>query len=227
MYKNTAPLIKFEHISKIYGMGDSEVKALDKIDLEIYHGEFVAIVGQSGSGKSTLMNMIGCLDKPSSGEYYLDGRDVSQIGDVEISEIRNSKIGFIFQGFNLIPAMNALENVALPLLYRGINRAKRYSAAKQALVSVGLKNRLEHTPSQMSGGQQQRVAIARAIVADPSVVLADEPTGNLDSKSGSDIMDILTNMSKQGKTVILITHDMNIANMADRVVQIGDGKIYA
>lgn len=227
MYKNTAPLIKFEHISKIYGMGDSEVKALDKIDLEIYRGEFVAIVGQSGSGKSTLMNMIGCLDKPSSGEYYLDGRDVSQIGDVEISEIRNSKIGFIFQGFNLIPAMNALENVALPLLYRGINRAKRYSAAKQALVSVGLKNRLEHTPSQMSGGQQQRVAIARAIVADPSVVLADEPTGNLDSKSGSDIMDILTNMSKQGKTVILITHDMNIANMADRVVQIGDGKIYA
>lgn len=225
MISETVPLIEFSSISKIYGLGDGEVRALDNINLKIYKGEFVAIIGQSGSGKSTLMNMIGCLDQPSSGEYYLDGRNVSEIPDVEISNIRNSKIGFIFQGFNLIPAMDAVENVSLPLLYRGINKSRRIEAAECALESVGLKNRARHTPSQMSGGQQQRVAIARAIVAEPSVILADEPTGNLDSKSGTDIMNILSNMSKQGKTVILITHDDSIADMASRVIKISDGKV--
>lgn len=225
MNVESVPLIKLTGVSKVYGSFDSEVKAIDDISLEINSGEFVAIIGQSGSGKSTLMNMIGCLDQPTSGEYFLEGRDVSEIPDKEISVIRNSKIGFIFQGFNLIPAMNAIENVSLPLLYRGISKSDRKKVAERALCDVGLKHRTNHTPSQMSGGQQQRVAIARAIAAEPSVILADEPTGNLDSKSGRDIMDILKGMSNRGKTVILITHDNDIANMAGRVIKMVDGRV--
>ncbi|MCI9446651.1 MAG: ABC transporter ATP-binding protein [Lachnospiraceae bacterium] len=210
---------------KIYNPGENEVRALDHVSLEIEKGEFVAIIGHSGSGKSTLMNMLGCLDVPTSGSYYLNGKDVSAMKDNQLSEIRNQEIGFIFQGFNLIANLTALENVELPLIYRGIGRAQRHKLAKEALVRVGLEKRMEHKPSEMSGGQQQRVAIARAIAAQPPVILADEPTGNLDSASTQEIMEILKSLHEAGRSVILITHDNEIAEQAKRVIRILDGKI--
>ena len=188
-------------------------------------GEFVAIVGHSGSGKSTLMNMLGCLDVPTSGKYYLNGTDVSTMKDNDLSVVRNREIGFIFQGFNLIANLNAIENVELPLIYRGIDRKTKHKLAIEPLKMVGLEKRMQHKPSEMSGGQQQRVAIARAIAAKPPVILADEPTGNLDSASSKEILQILKSMHEQGKTVILITHDNGIAAQARRVVRIMDGKI--
>lgn len=218
-------LIKVQDMCKIYNPGENEVRALDHVNLKIQRGEFVAIIGHSGSGKSTLMNMLGCLDVPTSGTYYLNGRDVSSLKDNQLSEIRNQEIGFIFQGFNLISNLTALENVELPLIYRGIGRSRRHKLAKEALVRVGLEKRMEHKPSEMSGGQQQRVAIARAIAAEPPVILADEPTGNLDSASTGEIMDILKGIHDLGRSVILITHDNEIADQADRVVRILDGRI--
>ncbi|MCM1495920.1 MAG: ABC transporter ATP-binding protein [Bacteroides sp.] len=218
-------LIHIEHIMKIYNPGENEVRALDDVSLEINTGEFVAIIGQSGSGKSTLMNMLGCLDTPSSGTYILSGQDVSALHDNALSEIRNQQIGFIFQGFNLIPNLTALENVTLPLIYRGMPAGQRQELALDALKIVGLENRIKHKPSEMSGGQQQRVAIARAIAAKPPVILADEPTGNLDSSSTKEIMKILHALHDTGRTIILITHDDQIAANAKRVVRIMDGKI--
>lgn len=218
-------LIHIEHIMKIYNPGENEVRALDNVSLEINTGEFVAIIGQSGSGKSTLMNMLGCLDTPTSGTYILSGQDVSSLNDNALSEIRNQQIGFIFQGFNLISNLTALENVALPLIYRGLPAAERQQLAYDALKIVGLEHRLKHKPAEMSGGQQQRVAIARAIAAKPPVILADEPTGNLDSSSTKEIMKILHELHETGRTIILITHDDQIAANAKRVVRIMDGKI--
>ncbi|MBE6828277.1 MAG: ABC transporter ATP-binding protein [Ruminococcaceae bacterium] len=218
-------LIEVKDVYKIYNPGENEVRALDGINLKIERGEFVAIVGQSGSGKSTLMNMLGLLDVPTSGEYYLDGEDVSHMTDNELSEIRNKQIGFIFQGFNLISSLTAQANVELPLVYRGMKADKRHRLSLAALEKVGLSNRVTHLPKQMSGGQQQRVAIARAVAASPPIILADEPTGNLDSHSGEDVMNILINLYKEGRTVILITHDNSIASRAKRVIRIQDGQI--
>ena len=218
-------LIKVEDLCKIYNPGENEVRALDHVNLEIKTGEFVAIIGQSGSGKSTFMNMLGCLDVPTSGKYYLNGTDVSTMKDNDLSVVRNREIGFIFQGFHLIANLNAIENVELPLIYRGIDRKTRHKLAIESLKMVGLEKRMQHKPSEMSGGQQQRVAIARAIAAKPPVILADEPTGNLDSASSREILGILKQMHQSGKTVILITHDNGIADQARRVVRIMDGKI--
>ncbi len=218
-------LIEIKDVYKIYNPGENEVRALDGVNLTINTGEFVAIIGQSGSGKSTLMNMLGCLDVPSSGEYYLAGEDVSKMTDDELSDIRNEQIGFIFQGFNLIQSLDAMENVELPLIYRGLGREERHKISKESLGRVGLLNRTHHKPTQMSGGQQQRVAIARAIAARPPIILADEPTGNLDSKSGSDVIHILHELHAEGRTIILITHDNLIAKTAERIVRIADGKI--
>lgn len=218
-------LIKVRDMCKIYNPGENEVRALDHVNLEIQKGEFVAIIGHSGSGKSTLMNMLGCLDIPTSGEYFLNGKDVSEMKDNQLSEIRNEEIGFIFQGFNLIANLTAIENVELPLIYRGIGRSERHKLALEALKMVGLEQRIHHKPSEMSGGQQQRVAIARAIAAKPPVILADEPTGNLDSASTKEIMEILRGLHSSGRSVILITHDNDIADQAKRVVRILDGKI--
>ena len=218
-------LVEIRDICKIYNPGENEVRALDHVNLCIEEGEFVAIIGQSGSGKSTLMNMLGCLDVPTSGEYFLHGEMVSQMSDDELSDIRNREIGFIFQGFNLIPNLTALENVELPLIYRGLPRGERVGLSKMALERVGLGHRITHKPAEMSGGQQQRVAIARAIAQAPPVILADEPTGNLDSHSTQEIMGILKELYKEGRTVILITHDNEIAAQAKRVIKIKDGKI--
>lgn len=218
-------LISVKDMCKVYNPGENEVRALDHIDLTINTGEYVAIIGQSGSGKSTLMNMLGCLDIPTSGTYILDGRDVSCLSDDELSDIRNQEIGFIFQGFNLIPSFTAIENVELPLLYRGVSKKERHELAIKALEKVGLGARMTHKPSEMSGGQQQRVAIARAIAQAPPVILADEPTGNLDSGSSKEIIDILKSLHAEGRTVILITHDNEIAAQAKRVIRIKDGKV--
>ncbi|HIY02495.1 MAG TPA: ABC transporter ATP-binding protein [Candidatus Blautia faecipullorum] len=218
-------LIKVEDLCKIYNPGENEVRALDHVNLEIQTGEFVAIIGQSGSGKSTFMNMLGCLDVPTSGKYFLNGTDVSTMKDNELSEVRNREIGFIFQGFNLIANLNAIENVELPLIYRGIDRKTRHKLATESLKMVGLEKRMHHKPNEMSGGQQQRVAIARAVAAKPPVILADEPTGNLDSASSKEILAILKELHRSGRTVILITHDNGIAAQAKRVVRIMDGKI--
>lgn len=218
-------LIKVEDIHKIYNPGENEVRALDGVSLEIQRGEFVAIVGHSGSGKSTLMNMLGCLDTPTSGHYFLEGKDVSSLSDDQLSEIRNKKIGFIFQGFNLIPNLDAVGNVELPLIYRGLGKQRRRRIAVQALTKVGLGRRLKHRPSELSGGQQQRVAVARAIAAQPPIILADEPTGNLDSRSTVEIMNILKELHKNGRTVIVITHDDDIAAQARRVIRIMDGQV--
>jgi len=218
-------LIDIVDYYKIYNPGENEVRALDGINLTIDQGEFVAIVGPSGSGKSTLMNMLGILDVGTSGEYFLEGNDVSKLSDDELSDIRNKKIGFIFQGFNLIPSLTAKGNVELPLIYRGIRWEERNRLAEEALERVGLTKRMGHLPSQMSGGQQQRVAIARAVAARPPIILADEPTGNLDSHSGAEVMRILHELNEEGRTVILITHDNDIAATAKRTVRIMDGKI--
>ena len=218
-------LIEIKDVYKIYNPGENEVRALDGVSLTIDEGEFVAIIGQSGSGKSTLMNTLGLLDRPTSGEYFLSGRDVATLTDDEQSEIRNKQIGFIFQGFNLIPSLTAIDNVELPLVYRGMKREERNKLSLEALERVGLSKRLHHRPSQMSGGQQQRVAIARAVAAKPPVILADEPTGNLDSSSGREVMRILHELSDEGRTIILITHDNEIAEEANRIIRIQDGKI--
>lgn len=218
-------LIHIENIYKIYNPGENEVRALDDVSLDIGRGEFVAIIGQSGSGKSTLMNMLGCLDVPTEGLYLLSGEDVSTLDDDELSDIRNREIGFIFQGFNLIANLTAVENVELPLIYRGVNKKERRRLSTEALKIVGLEHRMDHRPSEMSGGQQQRVAIARAIAAKPPVILADEPTGNLDSRSSKEILGILKSLHKDGRTVILITHDNEIADQAVRVIRVKDGKV--
>lgn len=218
-------LVEIKDVCKVYNPGENEVRALDHVSLTIDEQEFVAIIGHSGSGKSTLMNMLGCLDVPTSGEYWLHGQDVSALSDDALSDIRNREIGFIFQGFNLIPNLTALENVELPLIYRGVSKSVREELSVEALKKVGLEHRMDHKPSEMSGGQQQRVAIARAIAQAPPVILADEPTGNLDSNSTKEIMDILKGLHKEGRTVILITHDNEIAAQAKRVIKIRDGKI--
>ena len=206
-------------------MGDIELKALNDISIKIYPREFVAIIGPSGSGKSTLMNMIGCLDVPSSGEYYIDGREVSKFKDDELAEMRNRLIGFIFQGFNLLSKLTAVENVELPLIYQGKSKTERLEKSLIALERVGLTDRIHHKPSELSGGQQQRVAIARALAGNPELILADEPTGNLDSKSGIDVMRMLHELHEQGNTIVLITHDNNVAMQAKRIIRIQDGEI--
>ena len=218
-------LIDARNLYKIYNPGENEVHALDGVSLTIDRGEFVAIIGQSGSGKSTCMNMLGLLDTPTSGEYYLEGKEVSKLSDDELSEIRNKEIGFIFQGFNLIPSLTAIGNVELPLIYRGMPAAERHELSNAALERVGIGHRKNHRPAEMSGGQQQRVAIARAVAARPPIILADEPTGNLDSHSGKEVMRILKELNDEGRTVILITHDNSIADQAKRVIRIQDGKI--
>lgn len=218
-------LIEVKDLYKIYNPGENEVRALDGVSLTIDRGEFVAIIGHSGSGKSTFMNMLGLLDVPTSGEYKLDGHNTSKLSDDEMSEIRNKEIGFIFQGFNLISSLTAQENVELPLAYRGMPKAQRHVLSEGALKRVGLEKRMNHLPKQMSGGQQQRVAIARAVAAKPPIILADEPTGNLDSHSGAEVMRILHELNREGRTVILITHDNEIAANAHRVIRIQDGQV--
>ena len=218
-------LIEIKDIYKIYNPGENEVRALDGVSLTVERGEFIAIVGQSGSGKSTLMNMLGLLDVPTSGTYMLDGENVSHMTDDELSEIRNKQIGFIFQGFNLSPSLTAVGNVELPLVYRGMKKEERRKISVEALERVGLSHRLDHLPKQMSGGQQQRVAIARAVAARPPIILADEPTGNLDSHSGVEVMKILHELHNEGRTIILITHDNDIALEAQRVIRIQDGQV--
>lgn len=222
---NINNLITVSNICKLYNQGENQISALDDVSISVNEGEFIAIIGQSGSGKSTLMNILGCLDTPTSGDYYLNGENVAGLNEKQLTQIRNNQIGFVFQGFNLISGLDALENVELPLLYRGVSKAERRRLAQEALDEVGLSNREKHKPSQMSGGQQQRVAIARAIAAKPPLILADEPTGNLDSKSGEAILQILNSLNSEGRTIILITHDDKIARAAGRMVQIQDGKI--
>lgn len=218
------PLIEFREVSKIYNMGDSVVKAADKISFTINKGEFIAIVGQSGSGKSTCMNIIGCLDVPTSGEYYLGGKNVGSMNKNELAEIRNEMLGFIFQQYNLMPKLNLVENVEIPLMYAGIPRAERRKRAEESLKKVGLLDKKKHMPNQLSGGQQQRVSIARALAGNPSVILADEPTGALDSRTGRQVLKILQKLHKAGNTVVLITHDNSIAATAERVIRLEDGK---
>ena len=218
-------LIHIENMKKIYNPGENEVRALDGIDLDIEKGDLVAIVGHSGSGKSTLMNMLGCLDTPTSGKYVLDGQDVASMTDNQLADVRNKEIGFIFQGFNLISNLDAVGNVELPLVYRGVSKNERKQLAMEALNSVGLEDRMKHKPNEMSGGQQQRVAVARAVAAKPPIILADEPTGNLDTKSTQEIMEILKELHRSGRTVIIITHDEEIASQAHRVIRILDGRI--
>ena len=218
-------LIDVRDVYKIYNPGENQVNALDGVSITIDEGEFVAIIGQSGSGKSTLMNMLGLLDTPTSGEYYINGTLLDDLTDDQMSEIRNKQIGFIFQGFNLIASLNAIENVELPLVYRGIPKAERREISEAALKKVGLEKRMHHLPAALSGGQQQRVAVARAIAAAPPVILADEPTGNLDTRSTKDVMQILHNLKDEGRTVIVITHDNEIAEQAERVIRIRDGRV--
>ncbi|MBE6912217.1 MAG: ABC transporter ATP-binding protein [Ruminococcaceae bacterium] len=218
-------MIEVTNLSKHYRINSGDVFALRDVNLSVAKGEFLAIVGTSGSGKTTLMNILGCLDKPTSGSYRLDDMDVLSLKSFQLADIRNRKIGFIFQGFNLLEKMTAIENVELPLMYAGIPHKRRREISMSALSEVGLSERLHHKPTQLSGGQQQRVAIARAITRKPSIILADEPTGNLDSKSGSDILRILSDLHKQGTTIVLITHDPAIAKRADRIIEISDGKM--
>lgn len=218
-------LIEVRDVYKIYNPGENQVNALDGVSITIDEGEFVAIIGQSGSGKSTLMNMLGLLDTPTKGEYYINGKLVDDLTDDQMSVIRNEQIGFIFQGFNLIASLSALENVELPLVYRGMKKEERREISKDALERVGLGPRMNHLPAEMSGGQQQRVAVARAIAARPPVILADEPTGNLDTKSTKEVMAILHELKDEGRTVIVITHDNEIAEEAERVIRIRDGKV--
>ena len=219
-------LIRLSHIYKIYGEGlESEVRALDGVSLSIDRGEFVAIAGASGSGKSTMMNVLGCLDIPTYGDYWLDGENVLEMTDRQLSHIRNKQIGFIFQGYNLIPELTALENVELPLIYQGVGPSRRAKIAREALEWVGLGGRGGHKPAEMSGGQQQRVAIARAIATRPPIIMADEPTGALDSKTGQEVLAFLRQLNREGSTIILITHDNGIAATARRIVRVSDGKI--
>jgi putative ABC transport system ATP-binding protein len=221
-----AVMIRTDDLWKTYVMGDEEIHALRGVSFEIRRGEYVAIIGPSGSGKSTLMNMIGCLDTPSKGEYWLNGKQVSQMDDDELAYIRNKEIGFVFQTFNLLPRATALHNVELPLIYNGTPSGKRLEMAQKALESVELGHRMTHKPNELSGGQRQRVAIARALVNSPSIILADEPTGNLDSKTSEEIMQVLEKLHEQGNTIILVTHEPDVAAHAHRVLTILDGQIY-
>lgn len=218
-------LISISGIGKNYVVGEETIHALLSVDLKVKKGEFVALMGPSGSGKSTLMNILGCLDSPSSGEYILNGIRVSEMTDNELAEVRNKEIGFVFQTFNLLPRSTALDNVALPLVYAGIGRVERESRANQALDNVGLANRVSHKPNELSGGQRQRVAVARALINNPSIILADEPTGNLDSKTSIEIMALLEEIHRKGNTIILVTHEEDIAMHAHRIVRMRDGKI--
>ena len=218
-------MININSLSKEYVMGDNKLLALDNIDLSINEGDFVSIMGSSGSGKSTLMNIIGCLDVPSSGEYHFRDKDVSTLNSNKLAELRNKDIGFVFQNFNLLPRLNATENVVLPLLYSGKNLKERNKLAIEALESVGLKDRVHHRPNQLSGGQQQRVSIARAIAGSPKLILADEPTGALDSKTGLEIMKILNDLNGKGITIVLVTHEDDIANYGSRIIKMKDGRI--
>jgi len=218
-------IIRLENISKIYGSGDTEVKALQEVNLIVEEGEYCSIMGASGSGKSTAMNIIGCLDRPSSGNYYLDRVDVSQLPDTELAKIRNQKLGFVFQQFHLLPQLTALENVMLPMVYAGIPGGERKERAVEALTRVGLAQRLNNRPNQLSGGQQQRVAIARAIVNRPVLLLADEPTGALDSKTTQEVMDIFTELNESGITVVMVTHEPDVAKQTKRIVWFRDGQV--
>jgi len=218
-------LIEFREVYKLYQMGDETVHAVDGISMTVDKGEFVAIVGHSGSGKSTCMNIIGCLDVPTGGQYLLDGRDVGAMNDNQLAKIRNRMLGFIFQQYNLLPKLNVLENVEVSMMYGGIPRGERIERAEAALERVGLTDKLRNMPSQLSGGQQQRVSIARALAGDPSVILADEPTGALDSKTGHDVLHLLQELNREGNTIVLITHDNSIACMAPRIIRLADGRI--
>jgi putative ABC transport system ATP-binding protein len=224
-FESDKPILMMERLCKNYELGTVELKVLRDIALTINEGEYVAIMGPSGSGKSTLLNMIGCLDRPSSGDYWLGGLNVSLLDDDELSLIRGARIGFIFQSFNLINQLNVIENIEVPMYYQGCSESDSADRARELATMVGLNERLEHRPSELSGGQQQRVAIARALANDPLIILADEPTGNLDSESGSDIMKILLDLHGQGKTLIVVTHDDKIAASAERIVELFDGKI--
>jgi putative ABC transport system ATP-binding protein len=221
------PVIEMRGIGKIYRSGRLEVEALQGVDLDVVPGDFLAIVGPSGSGKSTLMHLLGCLDRPTSGTYRLAGTDVAGLSDDELARVRNRTIGFVFQSFNLLPRTTALENVAMPLLYAGIGRSERLERARDALARLGLEDRLSHEPSELSGGQQQRVAIARALVTRPAIILADEPTGNLDSASGADVLELLHELNDTGTTIVLITHDSDVAVAAKRSVRVRDGRLAA
>ena len=217
--------VKLANISKVYKMGDNEVVALNGVDLDIAEGEFVAIMGPSGSGKSTLMNILGCLDTPTTGSYLLDNEEVANLSEDVLAKIRNKKIGFVFQNFNLLSRISALENVALPLVYAGVSKTERINRAQELLKMVGLADRQHHMPNELSGGQRQRVAIARALVNNPKITMADEPTGNLDTKSSVEIMAMFKELYKQGKTIILVTHEPDIAENAKRIITVRDGKI--
>ncbi len=219
------PVIKIENISKIYHVGNVEVRALDGVSLHIRKNEYVALMGPSGSGKSTLMNILGCLDTPSKGLYHIGGQNVGVMTDRKLAEIRNREIGFVFQTFNLLPRYSALENVSLPMVYAGVNKATRDRRGKEVLAQVSLENRMEHKPNELSGGQRQRVAVARALVNSPSIILADEPTGNLDSHTSQNIMALFSNIHQSGNTIILVTHEEHIARYAHRIIRLRDGKI--
>ncbi len=218
-------IIEVKKLQKRYLMGDEVIDALKSIDLKVQKNEYLALMGPSGRGKSTLMNLIGCLDSPTSGEYILHGIDVSKMSDGELADVRNKEIGFVFQTFNLLPRMTALENVALPLVYAGVSKADREERAKKVLLEVGLADRMTHKPNELSGGQRQRVAIARALINNPAIILADEPTGNLDSKTSQEIMNIFKEIHKRGNTIIVVTHEPDIAAFADRIVRLKDGYI--
>ena len=218
-------VIRLEDIMKTYVMGDTILHALNHVHLEVMDGEFLAIMGPSGSGKSTMMNILGCLDRPTSGKYYLDGKEIAGYDDDELAKTRNAKIGFVFQNFNLLPKLTAQANVALPLVYAGIPEDERMERAKKALEAVGLGERLEHKPNEMSGGQRQRVAIARALINNPAIIMADEPTGNLDTKSSYEIMDIFKAMNNEGKTVVMVTHEPDIGEQTKRILVMRDGQL--
>jgi putative ABC transport system ATP-binding protein len=220
------PIIKLENVSRIYDLGKVQVPALLDVDLEVADGEFLAIVGPSGSGKSTMMNILGCLDRPTSGRYLLDGQPVDELDDDGLAFVRSRSIGFVFQSYNLLPRTSALENVAAPLMYQGVPRKERMERSQAVLERLGLGDRLHHVPSELSGGQQQRVGVARALVTEPAMILADEPTGNLDSHSGAEVLELFGDLHALGRTIVLITHDVEVAQAADRAVHIRDGRLH-